>query len=727
MNSSWFDTSNEYIKYRIELTVNSQDQASNYSNVTVRVFVHRTNTGYETYGNGTCYCTIDGTRYSQAISSSQKITNAGIYIFEKTLNISHVSDGSKVLFLSASISHSRFTASDSAYNAILPTIARSSSFTVGATRTLGSANVIAITKADSAFTHTVTWTCGSQSGTIATQTTATSLSWTPAISLASQNTDGDGVSITISCTAYNGSTVLGTTSQSVSFAIPTSAKPTCSISISDVSGCYGNYGIYVQGKSRLKITVTPTLSYGSSIVSYSITANGSTYAAQTCTTGVLSSTGTIQITATVTDGRGRSGTASKSVSVVSYEPPSIKKLLITRCNANGAENFEGEYGKIEFSAVVSSMSGKNVAKYSVSYTPTSGSGGGSQNLTAYSNNFAPSGSVIVPMSSSYAYDVVFTATDSFTSVSLKTSASTGFALIHWGADGRTIAFGKVSEHTGEAEFGMPIRLTGGLVHIPIPDGSDFNDLTTPGFYVGDVDSGGYANCPFGSGRALLEVHSLGLNGDILQVYTTQYATYNQAMRRVRQSGTWTAWYHDRPNATIPVNKGGTGQTTFNSGGILRGNGTSVITSILGVGALFAETSGSPEFGVLPASCGGTGYDNIDDFKNSLNINVEKAFTDLTDCAIGSGTIKIGNVRITIGSVSAVSMKGAITKSISFSGFSSAPIVVASPYCTATAASGYALSAYIMSVSTTSASVRVSSNYTSSLSVGLRWIAIGVAS
>lgn len=722
-NSSWFSTSNEYIKYRVELTENNQDQASNYSNVTVRVFIHRTNTGYETYGNGTCYCTIDGVRYSQSISSSQKITNTGIYIFEKSLNISHSSDGTKSLVISASIDHSRFTASESTWTTALATIARSSSFTVGSTRTLGSSNAIAIAKADSAFTHTITWTCGSQSGTISTKTTASSVSWTPSISLASQNTDGDNVSITISCTAYNGSTVLGTTSQSVSFAIPSSAKPSCSISISDVSGCYGNYGIYVQGKSRLQISVAPTLSYGSPISSYKITANGVTYAAQTCTTGVLSTTGTIQITATVTDGRGRIGTATKSISVVAYEPPSVKKLIVTRCNSNGTENFEGEYGKIEFSAVVSRMDGQNTARYSVSYTPTSGSGGGSQNLTSYTGNFSPSGSIIVPMSSSYAYDVVFTATDSFTSVSLTTTASTGFALIHWGADGRTIAFGKVSEHSGEAEFGLPVRMTGGLVHIPIPDGSDFNNLTTPGYYVGDVDSGGYANCPFTSGRVLLEVHSLGLSGDILQVYTTHYANYNQAMRRVCQSGTWTAWYHDRPNATIPVNKGGTGQTALNSGGILRGNGANVITTILGVGALFAETSGSPGFGVLPASCGGTGYDNIDDFKSSI----EKTFTDLTDCSVGSGTIKIGAVRIAFGSISASSISGAATKNISFSGFSSAPIVVASPFCSVAAASGYALSAYVMSVNATSATVRVSSNYTKSLSVGLRWIAIGVAS
>ena len=68
--SGAFTTSNKYINYRIEVTQNWQDTANNYSNVTVKVFVYRTNTGYTTYGSGTLYCGIDGTSYSQGITSS---------------------------------------------------------------------------------------------------------------------------------------------------------------------------------------------------------------------------------------------------------------------------------------------------------------------------------------------------------------------------------------------------------------------------------------------------------------------------------------------------------------------------------------------------------------------------------------------------------------------------------------------------------------------------------
>lgn len=65
-----FDTSNKYIKYKIEVTVNSQSIENNTSNITVKVWFFRTNQGYTTFGSGTCYCTINGTSYSQAITSS---------------------------------------------------------------------------------------------------------------------------------------------------------------------------------------------------------------------------------------------------------------------------------------------------------------------------------------------------------------------------------------------------------------------------------------------------------------------------------------------------------------------------------------------------------------------------------------------------------------------------------------------------------------------------------
>lgn len=125
-----FDTSNKYIKYKIEVTVNSQSIENNTSNITVKVWFFRTNQGYTTFGSGTCYCSINGTSYSQAVTSSEKITSSPIALFTKTVNIGHNNDGSKSIWVVAHISHNApLTSSDQGFNAGLPIIPRAAVFT----------------------------------------------------------------------------------------------------------------------------------------------------------------------------------------------------------------------------------------------------------------------------------------------------------------------------------------------------------------------------------------------------------------------------------------------------------------------------------------------------------------------------------------------------------------------------------------------------------------------
>ena len=128
--SSNFNTDNQYIKYRIIVTENSYSIANNTSNVTVKVQVWRTNQGYETYGTGTCYVNIDGTNYSQSITSSQKFTyNSYTQVFSKSVTINHNTDGTKALYVSSYISHSRFTSTSQGFTVNLTNIPRSATIT----------------------------------------------------------------------------------------------------------------------------------------------------------------------------------------------------------------------------------------------------------------------------------------------------------------------------------------------------------------------------------------------------------------------------------------------------------------------------------------------------------------------------------------------------------------------------------------------------------------------
>ena len=71
------------------------------------------------------------------------------------------------------------------------------------------------------------------------------------------------------------------------------------------------------------------------------------------------------------------------------------------------------------------------------------------------------------------------------------------------------------------------------------------------------------------------------------------------------------------NLTVP--NGGTGKTSVTSGAILKGNGTDPLQELSGTGALYAQTSNSPQFGVLPVNCGGTGAATVDGIRSALGL------------------------------------------------------------------------------------------------------------
>lgn len=128
--SNNLSTSNQYIKYRIIVTETDVSIPLNRSTVTVEVQAWRTN-NYTTYGTGTCYCTVNGTTYSQSISSSQHIYyNSYTTIFHAHgIDITHNADGKKTIYVSAYINHQKFSSSSQGFNLDLTTIPRKATIT----------------------------------------------------------------------------------------------------------------------------------------------------------------------------------------------------------------------------------------------------------------------------------------------------------------------------------------------------------------------------------------------------------------------------------------------------------------------------------------------------------------------------------------------------------------------------------------------------------------------
>ena len=408
----------------------------------------------------TVYVDIDGER---VFSKTEAVDRYRGTIATGTKTISHNSDGTRSfsVSLAAAIYYASIVCTGS-QTFTLDTIARASTLSAS-DGTLGTKTTLTADRKSSSFTHTLTWECGSYSGTIAAPASATSWDFTPELRLASGAPYGQKVYCTYTLSTYNGSTLVGTDSKSVWFTIPSSVKPSCTLSLSDSKGYASTYGGYIQGESQLSVTINATQAYGSPISRYSASANGTTYSTQTFTTSVLKTVGTNTISATVTDGRERPGSASSNITVLAYSRPQITNLKVRRCDANGTENDRGGYGKISFHCTITPLSNKNTRACSLKYRQsgaTAWTNVPAITLSAYDQDCNPP---VIQMSDAHSYEVQINLTDAFGTTSAATSISTGYCLYHIPASGKGITFGGIAEGDGfnvkmDATFGENVNM-----------------------------------------------------------------------------------------------------------------------------------------------------------------------------------------------------------------------------------------------------------------------------
>ena len=457
--SNAMSTTNDKIKYKVTITQNSQSVANNTSNVTVSVRVYRTNTGYTTYGTGTVYCTINGTQYTESITSSDKITSSGIVLFSKTLNIAHSADGTKTLATSARITHDQFSSSSQSYSQKLTTIPRATTPTLSASSVnMGASITINMPRASSSFDHTLTYKFGSATGTIGSDL-GTSKAWTVPLNLASQIPNGTSGTCTITCKTYNGSTLIGTKTVSFTAKVPSSVVPSIStLTVAEAtSGLAAQFGAYIQGKSKLKVTVTATGSYSSTIKSYKTTVNGKSYTASSFTSSALTSSGTLTISTTVTDSRGRTASKSSTVSVLAYTAPKISTFTAVRANGLGSADDNGTMALARIKFAISALNNKNAKSYVVEYKPKSSdtwTEAEAGSVYSYDSNML----LNINLDTDTSYDLRLSVTDFFGTSVAVSEVATAFTLLDYNASGKGLAFGKVSEIPDQMEIDMDMDI-----------------------------------------------------------------------------------------------------------------------------------------------------------------------------------------------------------------------------------------------------------------------------
>lgn len=546
------------------LVVESKPNATgNYSDVTAKLYGAR-NDGGNSYNNSSSnfWININGTQTSRG-GACQVSGSAWQLVHSQTTRVYHNDDGSKTITISAGggITDTTFQMGSNSLSLTLDKIARKSSLSAS-NGTLGTAQTLTITKQNASYTDTITYKCGSASGTIVSKTTNKSVSWTPPIDLAKQNTKGTTVSITLTIETFNGSTSLGKNTKTITCSIPASVKPTVSISLKDMMGYLSKYGAYAQGKSVLSGTLSASGSYGSSITAYSTSVDGKTFTGSTFTVNPIANSGTLTVSVTVTDSRGRKGTASVNISVLAYASPKLTNVSAKRCDSDGTSNSSGEYLKVSFTGTITALNSKNSATYKVQYKKTSESSYTTVTLTDYTGKYSASGSYIFSADKSSSYDIIVTATDDFRSTTKQivgSSVSKVFSIL---AKGLGFAFGKVAEIENALEVAWDVYCNKKLylqkedgeylevgetlltelagIKGVLASGTDLDNVTAPGFYLLS-GSYSYSNLPSGMNFGTLEV--VRPNRNNMNFLVQRISTSSILVQRFYSNSKWYTWSH----------------------------------------------------------------------------------------------------------------------------------------------------------------------------------------
>lgn len=375
-----------------------------------------------------------------------------------------------------------------------------------ATVEMGKSVTINTPAVNNAYRHTLRYSFGSASGTIATGI-ASSVSWTLPVSLANQIPSATTGSGTIYCDTYSGSTLLGTKSVSITLTVPGSVVPSAGTLSATLAEDTSGTGLYVKGMGKAKLTLSGASgAYGSSITSYTITGGGWTTTNSALTTGTLASAGNITFTATVTDSRGRKASTTRTISVIDYTKPGVAVYDVYRCDADGNRKKAGTYFAVEINASYSAITG-NILNITARYKKQSESSyGTAMNVTNNGKTVIGGGSI----GASTTYDVLVTVADKYNSLLIQRTLSTKSVLQSFKRSAGA-AIGKVAELANWLDVAWDTRIRGNLQvdgtissadqyrikWQTIPDGADLNDdaYKISGHYRSPLGSNTILNAP----------------------------------------------------------------------------------------------------------------------------------------------------------------------------------------------------------------------------------------
>lgn len=341
------------------------------------------------------YVSINGgaeTAYSVSYTLPQSTTKT---IVDTTITVPHKDDGSGTVtvrtWMDTSISAGVVTKSETV---TLTTIARASQPSCitypNNTRDVGyfgDTITIHMNKKSTQFTHNVYYSFGTLSSKKIAFNVIDNTVWNIPLDLIKElSADGRNGWGQIYVETYTdgGTKYVGSNSCEFSAKVPDvkETKPKVTMTLDPIGALPSAFaGLYIQGLTKVKATLSAKGEYGADISSYLMKVDGVFHDLDDAYTSSYLATPSERIVyGYATDSRGHMGEASQTINVLPYSIPKLENASAVRCDKNGNESESGTYlkisGKRNYSPVISNGVQKNFCKiqycYSqdrVSYTP----------------------------------------------------------------------------------------------------------------------------------------------------------------------------------------------------------------------------------------------------------------------------------------------------------------------------------------------------------------------
>ena len=470
-------------RLRINWWVNSQDVASNCTNITAQVQLISTGSSYTIRASATKYgvLDIDGTEYSFSFNASLG-GNETKTIFEKNVNIYHWGDGTRYfgirakagikVTLSGTFWDTVNVASDYSYtNCTLDTIPRRSTITGISGDWFGSDMTVTIDQKSSSFTTSVfVKTPNSDWVNVIWKQSGTSFTFTLPLSLVNSLPQACGCTGTVKIRTYNGDTEIGDDDWGKSMSVPESIVPSIDNTGVGSDTTVNGTPLFVQNKSRLNVQVAASGAYSSWITDVRVDYDGASYWGGNIWTNVQRIDGTRPVTITVWDSRGRTATYTRNDIYVQWYQNPWGNLQAYRCDANGnRDDTSGTRIKVIYSGDKAWLAGHNTFSLKIDHREQGGDWEAHNDIDTSSTTTETS--FIFNYNSEQfslekAYEIRLRVSDWYTTTTYVVPISTAFVLMDFKAGGKGLGIGRVCTSDHQVQINMGLHLYAGRENNP---------------------------------------------------------------------------------------------------------------------------------------------------------------------------------------------------------------------------------------------------------------------